>query len=1322
MLAALVLAAFAPAPAGAAPLAGLRVDFTTGANPDAVALADLDGTGWLDMAVANEAASSVSVLFDQGPGAFFPKHDIPVGAGPRAIAIADLNGDGVPDFVTANGSANTISVVLGRRGGTFVPAADYPVGTGPRAIAIADLNGDGFPDVVTADYFAGTVSVLLNDGFGRFTARTDLPCGTAPSAVAIADVDGDGYPDVVVASAATNSVSLMNGDGTGALGARVRFGTGASPTAIAIADLDGDGHPECVTANYADSSVTILRGVPGGFGERTDVATGAGPTSLVVADVNGDGFPDVVVANARDNTVSVLPGDGGGTVAPGPAYVTGLLPYGLAVGDLDGDGLPDLVTADASGHAVSVDFGTHANAFGVRPALFAGTSPSGLVAADLDGDGLPDLAVTNYGSNTVSIFKGDGLGGFGARTDLVTGRGPLGIAAGDLDGDGAADLVVTSAGDSTMSIFFADGRGGFRPRVDYRTQLVPCAVAIGNVLGDSLPDLVVANQGSNSVSMFMNTGGGVFGSRSDWTTGSSPRSVAVGDLNADGHADVLTADFNSRSVSVLLSTYGVGFTPGVSWPIAGLNPSAIAVADVNGDHYPDVVVANSGSGTVTVLLGNGAGGYVSSTEFAAGAGAHAIAVADVNSDGHADLVVGDGAGGAVSVLLGDGTGTFASSAEFATGASPSGVAAFVPSGGLVGRRMIAAANPGDGTITLLVPRAQTATALAADPEASLQGGTVTLRATVTRADAGLPAPTGAVRFSVRGADAGEAPLVDGVATLAVSVPWAGLGTFGARYAGDEVCLSSLAAPLSHHAYRCSPSWIAGLPDTAFEGDEVVFTGRGFPSVSAVRFGGVPSLAWTLVPTAFAPDSARVTITATVPVGALSGEVRVEGPCGVVASSAPLEVRRHFTFTTVHTDRFGYLTGVGWPVSASLGDTSGVPLPALQLRGRENYDWRVRRWDAGAQAYVAVDRLRAGTGYWIQTHDPWSATLVGAVTPESTLVEPLTARGWHLLGNPFSAPVPVTSLRVVKRGIARTLHGQTDVQSTVFAWDAGAGALVAATSIPAGGVFWVRRLSLASAESLLVPPPADAVPAGADDSVPALDWSARVSARQAGSVSSVTVGVAPLAAGAAHPLDAECPPDAAAGALSLSLSAPDETGAVAPWQCLVRDRAAAAAWDLVLDGATAPGEVTLTLDAGSPPAGTRFVLRESARGFSAALDPGAGVTLAALGGPRRLRLEAEPADAAAHAGTAEAIRAYPSPFAGVTGFWFAHRASSDLRVEVYDLSGRLVRKLERRDAPAGENVLVWDGRDARGGALPAAVYFARCDLGDRREVLRVVRLP
>jgi len=50
---------------------------------------------------------------------------------------------------------------------------------------------------------------------------------------------------------------------------------------------------------------------------------------------------------------------------------------------------------------------------------------------------------------------------------------------------------------------------------------------------------------------------------------------------------------------------------------------------------------------------------------------------------------------------------------------------------------------------------------------------------------------------------------------------------------------------------------------------------------------------------------------------------------------------------------------------------------------------------------------------------------------------------------------------------------------------------------------------------------------------------------------------------------------------------------------------------------------------------------------------------------------------------------------------------ELRVEIYDLSGRRVRDLSMGTAhPSGERRVKWDGRDEQGAMVPPGIYVAR----------------
>jgi hypothetical protein len=72
-----------------------------------------------------------------------------------------------------------------------------------------------------------------------------------------------------------------------------------------------------------------------------------------------------------------------------------------------------------------------------------------------------------------------------------------------------------------------------------------------------------------------------------------------------------------------------------------------------------------------------------------------------------------------------------------------------------------------------------------------------------------------------------------------------------------------------------------------------------------------------------------------------------------------------------------------------------------------------------------------------------------------------------------------------------------------------------------------------------------------------------------------------------------------------------------------------------------------------------------------------------------------------------LRGWPNPFHASVVFSYSAAAHEDLRLEIFDLAGRRVRRLpDRQPRVAGPVHVAWDGRDDRGSVQPAGVYLAR----------------
>ena len=86
---------------------------------------------------------------------------------------------------------------------------------------------------------------------------------------------------------------------------------------------------------------------------------------------------------------------------------------------------------------------------------------------------------------------------------------------------------------------------------------------------------------------------------------------------------------------------------------------------------------------------------------------------------------------------------------------------------------------------------------------------------------------------------------------------------------------------------------------------------------------------------------------------------------------------------------------------------------------------------------------------------------------------------------------------------------------------------------------------------------------------------------------------------------------------------------------------------------------------------------------------------------------------------ELLGARPNPFGDATSVVFLLPQPETVRLEVYDVTGRLVRTLTDRTLGAGEHRIAWDGRADDGQRVGTGVYFYRFEAGDVRETRKLV---
>ncbi len=282
-------------------------------QPTMLAVADLDGDGRLDVALAGY--SDYRVLLQTadgqlGPPAVLKRKHID---DPELIATGDFDGDGRSDLIGVGFSTSYVEVWYQAEAFAAAHSFDCAHGGGD-SIAVADLDGDGALDVAISSDNA-TAVCLLYQRSGTFMPGPPVPIIVQPTPCAIAatDADGDGRTDLLIVSSPLSGLGkyldILSQGTSGQFTLESSLDTTWYPNGLLLADVDGDGRVDAVVPHSQELLVGIYRQLPfGGFADE-ETYTYSKPElqdddtqRTAVGDLNGDGRPDIV-SIAQDVTI-----------------------------------------------------------------------------------------------------------------------------------------------------------------------------------------------------------------------------------------------------------------------------------------------------------------------------------------------------------------------------------------------------------------------------------------------------------------------------------------------------------------------------------------------------------------------------------------------------------------------------------------------------------------------------------------------------------------------------------------------------------------------------------------------------------------------------------------------------------------------------------------------------------------------------------------------------------------------------------------------------------------------------------------------------------
>ncbi len=608
-----------------------------GPSPGYLVLADLNHDGASDLVVvstgdpynpAGPRQGSVAVFLGNGAGGFSSSQLITLTGAftysfPTSAAVADFDGDGVPDLAVAAETAtvnvfthqvtysSTLQIFRGRGDGTFTtpPAYTTTVGSYPSALVTGQFNGDGRTDLVVVNNNhdgtgSNTVQVLLNQsspGAVNFISGLGslIVVGSHPLFAAVGRFNGDANDDLAVTNGGTqaapgSTVSVLLGQGTGGFAADPNspYTVGLNPSGIAAGVFTSSGLQDLVVANTGSNTVSVLLNQ---LGTTTGLSVSPSPAAYgqavtltaTVSATTGSATPGGAVV-FRDGAATL----GSATLSGGTATYT-TAAFQLAVG---GHSLTAVYQGDA-GHSGSTSAvqGETVNPAATTTSLAASPNPSAYgqavtltatVQVTGAGSGTPTGTVT-FQDGGVSLGRGTLAGGTATYTTTafqlaVGGHSLTAVYATDGNYSGstspAAGQTVTGIATSTSVTSSAN------PQL--AGQAVTFTATVTNPGGSGVPTgSVEFFDGTTDLGPGVAQGGS--GASAAWTFTTAGLAVGTHTIEADYRhtgtfqdssgtvSQTIGNALNAAAAPEIVTTAGASFT-GVAASFTDLVPGAVA--------------------------------------------------------------------------------------------------------------------------------------------------------------------------------------------------------------------------------------------------------------------------------------------------------------------------------------------------------------------------------------------------------------------------------------------------------------------------------------------------------------------------------------------------------------------------------------------------------------------------------------------------------------------------------------------------------------------------------------------------------------------------
>ncbi|MDF9827452.1 hypothetical protein M2447_001545 [Ereboglobus sp. PH5-10] len=556
---------------------------------------------------------SPSALSAQSPLALTGPEVVKLDWGTRSLQVADLNGDGLPDIAVANNDRSTIELLYQLKPGEpppRVPASLSPnrwepvvedarfrkatitTGVVMFDLCAGDLNGDKLPDLVhTGSPQALTLRLQQADGSW---VEKKIPEAPAPNqlvgSLKIADLDGDGRADLAMLG--KNELAVFYQTDGGALAAPERYTLPDNNCyGLEVCDVDGDGLADLVyLCNGARQTVRVRLQTPSRqFGPELSYEIKHSRCTLqILQQADAKTGRHAIFAFAQDGTgqleeFTLKPGDASsGTVGfqPGATPLPSLNPRIFS---------PRPGAKTPAAYAIGN--------FTAEPKPRASLPQK--TSSRFSG---PDIVVSDPDAAQIYLYARQPDGGFTTAKKSPVFSDARALAAGDWYDEGRDALFIGSPKEQAVGVSrHIDGRFEYPKPLPVTGR--PLDVAYGDFdgLGQKLLAVLLENKGKRSIELWSRDGDTAKLEHTIPITNlkTDPRALRLLDANQDGKLDI--AVFTPLdAMRLYVQGDGLEFTEASADSgfrrslVDKLESSALTLGDIDGDGKHELVTAHSG--------------------------------------------------------------------------------------------------------------------------------------------------------------------------------------------------------------------------------------------------------------------------------------------------------------------------------------------------------------------------------------------------------------------------------------------------------------------------------------------------------------------------------------------------------------------------------------------------------------------------------------------------------------------------------------------------------------------------------------------------------